>query len=374
MFKKIKGQDKAIEVLKRALEQNKVANSYLFYGPEGVGKFTTALYMGMAINCHSVLEKRPCGVCPSCKKFLSFSHPDLIYVFPFPKESGKSDITIDGEIKSDKTLQEYEAYIANKIKTPWKEYFFSKNIGIRIASIRMLEHRIQLSPNEGNYKICIIEHADAMTIQAANAFLKTLEEPPEDTIIILTTSKPNSLLPTIISRCQQLPFYPITRNKIEEELLGFETLEIFEAKMLARVSSGNMEKALRLMESGKIEIREQTLQFIDFVLNNNDLKFIELSNQFRTSKNLTKLQEIISQLIIWLSDIAYYKHQQSEITNLDKTEILEALFERNQEVEDYAPELINFMEEMLLRLNGHVNPQLVIIEIYNRFTDIFVKK
>ncbi|MDP8204339.1 MAG: DNA polymerase III subunit delta' [Candidatus Tenebribacter mawsonii] len=371
MFNKIIGQDKAVEVLKRALIQNKVANSYLFYGPEGVGKFTTALYLGMAINCHSVLETRPCGICPSCKKFLSFSHPDLIYVFPFPKETNKPDISIEGEIKVEKILNEYKAYIDNKISTPWKEYFFSKNIGIRIASIRMLEHRVQLSPNEGNYKICIIEHADQMNIKAANAFLKTLEEPPEDTIIILTTSKPNSLLPTIISRCQQLPFHPISKNKIEEKLLDFETLEMFEAKMLARISNGNMEKALRLMEGGKIEVREQTLQFLNYIINKNDLKFIELSTQFRTSKNLTKLQEMISQLIIWMSDLAYFKHQQSEITNLDKTEILEELYDRNQEVEDYAPELINFMEEMLQRLNGHVNPQLVIIEIYNRFTDIF---
>ncbi len=373
MFNKIKGQDRAIDVLQRAIKQNKVANSYLFYGPEGVGKFTTALYLGMAMNCHSTLDKRPCGVCPSCKKFLSFTHPDFLYIFPFPKEAGKSDVTVDGEIRSDKTLQEYEEYVQNKINTPWKEYFFSKNIGIRIASIRMLEHRIQLSPNEGNYKVCIIEHADTMTVQAANAFLKTLEEPPEDTIIILTTSKPNSLLPTIISRCQQLTFHPVPKNKIEEKLLSYETLEIFEAKMLARISNGNMEKALRLMEGGKIEVREQTLQFINYVINKNDLKFIELSNQFRTSKNLTKLQEMISQLIIWLSDLAYFKHQQSEITNLDKTEILEVLYERNPDVEDYAPELINFMEEMLHRLDGHVNSQLVIIEIYNRFTNIFCR-
>lgn len=373
MFSKIKGQSKAIEILQRALRQGKVANSYLFYGPEGVGKFTTALYLGMAMNCHSTLDKRPCGICISCKKFLSFSHPDLLYIFPFPKESKKPDISIEGEIKVEKILSEYKDYIDNKINTPWKEYFFSKNIGIRIASIRMLEHRIQLSPNEGNYKICIIEHANMMTVQAANAFLKTLEEPPEDTIIILTTSKPNSLLPTILSRCQQIPFYPVPKNKIEEELLKYETLEIFEAKMLARISNGNMEKALRLMEGGKIEVREQTLQFLNFVINKNNLKFIELSNQFRTSKNLTKLQEMISQLIIWLSDLAYFKHQQSEITNLDKTEILEILYERNPNVEDYAPELINFMEEMLQRLNGHVNPQLVIIEIYNRFIDIFCR-
>jgi DNA polymerase III subunit delta' len=371
MFNKIEGQDKAIDILQRALKQNKVANSYLFYGPEGVGKFTTALYLGMAMNCLATLDKRPCGVCPSCKKFLSFSHPDLIYVFPFPKESPQNDISVTGEIKTEKFLEEYKAYIEHKIKTPWKEFFFSKNIGIRIASIRMLEHRIQLTPNEGAYKICVVEDADQMNIKAANAFLKTLEEPPEDTIIILTTSKPNSLLPTIISRCQQIQFYPVSKNKIEKKLLSYETLEIFEAKMLARISNGNMEKALRLMEGEKIEVREQTLQFLNFVISNNDLKFIELSNQFRTSKNLTKLQEIISQLIIWLSDIIYFTHQQSEITNLDKTEILEILYERNPNVEDYAPELINFMEEMLQRLNGHVNPQLVIIEIYNRFTNIF---
>ena len=238
----------------------------------------------------------------------------------------------------------------------------------------MLEHRIKLSPNEGNFKVCIIEQADKMTIQASNAFLKTLEEPPEDTIIILTTSKPNSLLPTIISRCQQLPFYPIPKNKIEEMLLSHEAIDIYEAKLLARISNGNMAKALRLMDGGRIEVREQTLQFINYVLNNNDLKFLELSNQFRTSKNLTQLQEIISQLIIWLSDLIYFKHQQSEITNLDKTEILEILYTRNPNVENYAPELINFMEEMLQRLNGHVNPQLVIIEIYNRFTNTFVRR
>jgi len=371
MFKKIKGQDKALDILQRALAQSKVANSYLFYGPEGVGKFTTALYLGMAMNCHSTLDKRPCGVCPSCTKFLSFTHPDLIYIFPFPQEKNKSDISVDGEIRTEKTLIEYKEYIQNKIETPWKKYFFSKNIGIRIASIRMLEHRILLSPTEGSFKICIIEDAETMTIQAANAFLKTLEEPPEDTIIILTTSRPNSLLPTIISRCQKLTFYPITKNKIEEKLLKQQTLEVFEAKMIARISNGNMEKALRLMEGGKIEIREHSLQFLNYVLTKDDLKFIEFSNQFRTSKNLTKLQELISQLIIWMSDLAYYKHQQSEITNLDKTEILEILYTRNPQVEDYAPELINFMEEMLQRLSGHVNSQLVIIKIYNRFINTF---
>jgi DNA polymerase-3 subunit delta' len=371
MYNKIKGQDKVISILKRAMENDKIANTYLFYGPDGIGKFTTALYFGMALNCHATLDKRPCGACSSCQKFLTFSHPDLIYVFPFPKEANKADISVEGEIKTEKILEEYKAYIENKIKTPWKEFFFSKNIGIRIASIRMLEHRIQLTPNEGTYKICIIEDADQMTTQAANAFLKTLEEPPPDTIIILTTSRPNSLLPTITSRCQQIPFVPIARKLIEQKLEENKSLENIEAKMYARIANGNMEKGLRLVEEGRIETREQTVEFLHILINQNDLRFLDFVIRYRSSKMLNKLTEMILHLIIWISDISYFKHAHSEIVNLDKTDMIETLYQKNPDVDEYASDLINFLEEMLRRLQGHVNQQLVLIAIYNRLSKTF---
>ncbi len=371
MFSKIKGQDKAIEILQRAIEQDKIANSYLFFGPEGVGKFTTALYFGMALNCHATLDKRPCGVCASCKKFLTFSHPDFLFIFPFPKDPNKPDISIDREIKSEKILEEYKAYIDNKIETPWKEFFFPKNVGIRIASIRMLEHRIQLSPNEGNYKICIIENAEEMTTQAANAFLKTLEEPPEDTIIILTTSKPSSLLPTIVSRCQKINFFPVPRELIEKKLEENKSLENIEAKMYARIANGNMEKGLRLVEEGRIESREQTVELLRILITQNDLQFLDFVNRYRTSKTQSKLAEIISHLIIWISDISYFQNYPTEIINLDKTDMLETLYQSNTNVDEYASDLINFLEEMLLKLEGHVNPQLILIEIYNKLSKTF---
>ncbi len=371
MFNKIKGQDKAISILKRAMENDKIANTYLFYGPDGIGKFTTALYFGMALNCHATLDKRPCGACSSCKKSLTFSHPDLIYVFPFPKETNKPDISIDREIKSEKILEEYTNYIENKIKTPWKEFFFTKNTGIRIASIRMLEHRIQLTPNEGTYKICIIEDADQMTTQAANAFLKTLEEPPSDTIIILTSSRPNSLLPTITSRCQQIPFVPIARKLIEQKLEENKSLENIEAKMYARIANGNMEKGLRLVEEGRIETREQTVEFLHILINQNDLSFLDFVSRYRSSKMLNKLTEMILHLIIWISDISYFKHAHSEIVNLDKTDMIETLYQKNSDVDEYASDLINFLEEMLRKIDGHVNQQLVLIAIYNRLSKTF---
>ncbi|RLD53919.1 MAG: DNA polymerase III subunit delta' [Bacteroidetes bacterium] len=367
MFKKIKGQEKAILILERSIKQNKIAQSYLFYGPDGVGKFTTALYFGMAINCHSIIDKRPCGVCNSCKKFLSFSHPDLVYIFPTPK----LDISLDGEIKSNAILVEYNNYLENKKKTPWKEFFFSQNIGIRIGSIRMLEHRINLSPNEAVTKIYIIENADMMTRQAANAFLKTLEEPPRDTVIILTTSKPNSLLPTILSRCQKISFSAIPKNIIEKELRNTEIVGHFEAKIYARIANGSMEKALRLVEEGLIKSREETIKFLKIILNKNDLHFLEFVNHYKTSKNQTKLVEIISHLILWVSDISYYKNYPDDLINLDQTDLLEILYHNNPKIDEYAPELIEFLEEMIQRLAGYVNPQLILTEIYHRLCSIF---
>ena len=374
MFKNILGQEKAISILTRAIENDKLANSYLFFGPDGVGKYTTALYFGMAINCHSRQEKMPCGICPSCKKFLSYTHPDFLYVFPFPLESNKPDISEVGEIRSTKTLEEYKDYIEKKINTPWRNFEFSKNVGIRIASIRMLEHKINLTPNEAIYKIFIVEDADQMTPQASNAFLKTLEEPPADTIIILTTSKPNSLLPTIISRCQQIPFRSIPKHVIEQRFEENKFLDEVEAKIYARIANGSMEKALCLAEEGRLQSRDQTIDLLKMVIAGNDVAFIDFSTQFRSTKSQSTLVEVISHLIIWISDISYFQHYPQEIINMDKTDMLETLYRLNPAVDEYASEFVVFLEEMLQRLDGHVNQQLIIIEIYNRLTKIFQQR
>lgn len=370
MFDKIKGQNRAIGILKNALSQNRVAHSYLFYGPDGVGKLTTALYFGMAINCQSDEADRPCGHCNSCKKFLAFSHPDFNFIFPFPNMP-RSDISVDGEIKSDQLIEAYQDYIQNKIKAPWQEFHFTKNVGIRISSIRMLEHRINLSPNEAKKKIYIIEHAELMNRQAANAFLKTLEEPPMDTIIILTTSKLNSLLPTILSRCQKIPFNIIPRKIIEAELTKSGATEKIAAKMFARIANGSMAKAMRLAESGELADREETIELLEIVASGQDVRFIDFVQRYKSAKTQSLLKNIISNLLIWIADIAYFKLDQKEIVNLDQIELIEKLYQKNPAVEDYSGKLVEFFETMLYRLEGHVNPQLIITGVYNKLRSIF---
>ena len=367
MFKKIIGQSRATGILKRAVDTDKTANSYLFFGPDGVGKFTAALYFGMAVNCSAVHEKRPCGICPSCKKFLGFSHPDFIFLFPTPNW----EMSTDGSLKKEKFLKEYEEYISNKIKTPWKEFLFTGNIEIRINSIRMLERRINLSPNEAIHKICIIENAEMMNINTANAFLKTLEEPPDDTIIILTSSNPNALLPTILSRCQKIPFSAIHKKFLEKELEDKRFIENYAAKMFARIANGSMEKALRLADEGVIEEREKVIRFIKIILEQNDLEFMNFANHYRTAKTKTELKEVISHLKFWLTDISYLQNSPEDLINLDKTEIIEKLYNLNSNTEDYVLETITFLDEMLFKLKRNVNPMLLLIEIYNRSKKIF---
>lgn len=370
MYSLIKGQERAISILTNALKQSRIAQSYLFYGPEGIGKMTTALYFGMAINCTSEDREKPCGECNSCRKFLNFSHPDFNYVFPFPNPP-RSDISVDGEIKSEQAIEEYKAYIENKKTHPWREYFFSKNIGIRISSIRMLEHRINLSANEAKKKIYIIEHAELMNRQASNAFLKTLEEPPVDTVIILTTSKLNSLLPTILSRCQKVPFNPVPRKLIEAELTKSGGTDQMTAKMFARIANGNMAKALDLAESGELAAREETIELLDIIAKREDLKFIDYVQRYKSSKTASILKQILTNLIIWIADITYFKLQPDEIVNLDQTSLIEKLYLMNECIDEEAGELIDFIEEMKYKLDGHVNPQLILTGVYSRLLKTF---
>ncbi len=367
MFEKIKGQDQVANLLKLAVSKNRIAQAYLFQGPDGVGKFTTAFYFGMALNCLSIPDKRPCGVCPSCKKYFSFSHPDFTYVFP----TVNLELSRDGEIKSKKALDEYQAYIKNKIKTPWKEFFFSAKTEIRIASIRLLEHKISLTPSEGTYKVYIIEDSDKMNKRAANAFLKTLEEPPVDTVIILTSSKPESLLPTIISRCQRINFKSVSRKLIENELVEHRHIDPIEAKTYARIASGNMEKALRLAKEGKISSRQETIELLELIIAGDDLKFLVFADRFRFSRNRNILADIISHLTIWFSDVIYYKNIPDDIVNLDHKDLLEKLYQNSRDLEESASAILLYLEELQLKLGGNVNPYLLITGVYNRLKDIF---
>ncbi len=208
-FNKVRGQELAVGLLKRAIEEKRLAHAYLFIGPEGVGKSLLAGIFAQALNCESG-GADPCGSaadeCVSCKKIEAVNHPDVIRLTNrlFKKRASDESNKGDGLIHPN-TID------ANK-----------KSEQISIDQIRFVQKALSLKPSEGKVKVCIIEGADQMSEDAANSLLKTLEEPPKDAVIILLASNMSKLMPTIISRCQKIGFLPLRKavEALEEDALS----------------------------------------------------------------------------------------------------------------------------------------------------------
>ena len=206
-FANIKGQDGVIKRFRNAVKNDRLASAYIFAGPEGVGKLLFARELAKYLFCESGAGDS-CGICPSCRKTSSAAHPDLSIIATAPHE---------------------------------KE--------IKIEHIRELQKQLYLKPLEGNKKIFIINDAHKLNESSANCFLKSFEEPPRDSIIILITHNLSKILATIQSRAVIVHFRPIDDEIIKETLATDMKLGSRDASFIAAVSAGSLSRALTLAGS-----------------------------------------------------------------------------------------------------------------------------
>ncbi|MDY0151300.1 MAG: DNA polymerase III subunit delta' [Candidatus Cloacimonas sp.] len=361
MFRNIKGQDHTIDLLRKAIENRRISQAYLFHGSDGVGKFMTALYFGMAVNCYATSELKPCGVCASCHKFLMLEHPDLIYIFPTPN----LELSTDGEIKKTDMLKQYQAYIQNKINTPWQDYFFKESTEIRKESITLLIKRLELSIHEANYRIVIIENADQLNLATANAFLKTLEEPPDNTVIMLITERLPMILPTILSRTQPVYFKPLSRGVVEEILTTKFEIANAIARTAARISAGNLKTAIRIASDSNSVSRDWAFELFRQAAKGDDLAFIALLEKNKELLNKDQLGDLLKYMRIIAGDLALLTISQTiEITNVDKLEMLAQISSSSPNLDDKLHDYLLFLEDLNRKLKGNVNQNLIMINLF----------
>jgi DNA polymerase III subunit delta' len=270
------GQEYAIQTFNNALDKDKISHAYIISGPDGVGKSNFALSMAAAILCKG--EKRPCNKCSSCTKIEHKNHPDL-------------------------------RILENKGKT------------IGVDDIRNLIDEIYTKPYEGDKKIAIIKEAHSITLYGQNAILKTLEEPPGHTVIIMLTENINAILETIKSRCQIISLGRVSIDKIKN-FLKDRGIEDDKAGLAAEFSDGIVGNALKALDEKFLNLKKEVIERAQRIVRSDAMEAFELVDFFIKNKN--DIDEILDILTIWFRDIMLLKLVKNEklIINKDCHEML----------------------------------------------------
>lgn len=309
-FKGIKGQDKAIEILRRSVENGRVGHAYIFLGPAGVGKFTTALAFAQALNCPAAKGGEACGECPSCRKILKSNHPDVFAVRP----------------EKDST-------------------------SIKIEQMRELIRALGLKPYEGKKKVYIIDGAEAMTPETSNALLKTLEEPPPDSVLILVAENLDNLFSTVVSRSQVVRFFPLSADDVSEILVKEYGVDQERAGVLACLSSGRLGEALRYSEG---KLFDKRARLIDSLINKDffDSDFEGVSRD--------EMRLFLEMMLTWFRDILVYKElgPDASLINVDRKDAIGK--EAADSSSGYLCDAIRRIIETLSYLDQNANQKLAI--------------
>lgn len=271
----VQGQARAVEALRSAIRSNTVHHAYLFAGPEGVGKELAATGFVQALLC-SEAPSEGCGMCSVCQRVLRRNHPDVTWLMPDAEQverglAGRSDF--DG--------------------TPSRE--------VRVEQIRKLQERLSLHALEAPRKVALVCSAEQMNVQAQNAFLKTLEEPPRDTTLILIASAPDKLLPTIRSRCSKVHFGPLTPELIAERISTDRKLDPVTARTVALLAGGSLSRARSLDVEGLARRSEVIARFEEASASGirGVLRFAE---EFGASRD--DAEDALDILLLWTRDLA----------------------------------------------------------------------
>lgn len=251
-FKSIIGQEAVKKKLLTSAHENRVAHTQLFLGPEGCGSMAIAIAFVQYVNCLSKTEEDSCGICPSCIKYQKFSHPDLHLYFPTTTNN-----KVKKDAKSQLFIQEWREYLESCGAYPTQKGWYEKlGVGNKQGTIYTrdasdITHEISLKPYEAGYKSFIIWMPEKMHESASNKLLKTFEEPPDKTLIILIGERYELLLPTVRSRAQLVKVPKLKDDAVAEALFTKTEATEEEAIIIARQSNGNWNLALDVYENAE---------------------------------------------------------------------------------------------------------------------------
>lgn len=316
-FKDVVGHRDIISYIQNAVTQNSVSHAYILNGERGSGKKLLANLFAMTLQCEAK-GPEPCNSCHSCKQAESGNHPDIIHVT------------------------------------------HEKPNTIQVDDIReQINHTVDIKPYQGPYKIYIIDHADLMTVQAQNALLKTLEEPPAYAVILLLTENAETLLPTINSRCVMLKLRNIKDQLIKKYLMEILMVPDYKAEMCTAFAQGNMGRAIMLAHSDHFnELKEDAVQLLKYI---HEMELDEvIAAVHNASKYKLDIEDFLNIIMAWYRDVLMYKATKDldKVIFKDQTEYI-----KNQaRVSSYEgiEKILDSLEKAKARIKANVNFELAL--------------
>ncbi len=316
-FSKIIGHEKIKEYFQNAITMDKVSHAYILNGADKSGKMMLAEAFATALQCEKG-EASACGECHSCKQAESKNQPDIIYVsHEKPNTLGVDDIR------------------------------------------KQVNDDIVLKPYSSRYKVYIIDEAEKMNIQAQNALLKTIEEPPAYAVIILLTTNADGFLPTILSRCVRLDLKAVPDKEIRQFLMKEKQVPDYQADICVAFAQGNVGKAVQLAGSDNFnEMKNSALQLIK------RLDDIDLYEMTQAVKQITEYKLEISDyfdiMLIWYRDVLLYKATADANKLVFQDEVYNIKKEASKCSYEGVENIIEALDKAKIRLRANVNFELLI--------------
>ncbi|MGH9870953.1 MAG: ATP-binding protein [Pyrinomonadaceae bacterium] len=330
MFDQLTGNERVKSLLRRMLEARRVPGAMLFTGEDGIGKKLFALEIARALNCRAPQGGEGCGQCPACKRIAKFNYPQSI-----DSDDWKGIIWTDhpdvGMVVAPKRV-------------------------LLVDQMRAIEREANYRPYEGKARVFLIEEAEKLNEQAENALLKVLEEPPHTSHIVLLTSRPGMLLPTIHSRCQMIRFSPLSPQEIETHLLQNKIAGAVEARIRARVARGSLGRAIETEFDEYLEMRKAMLRVLQALAVSDDrIQLLRSAEEFNDARHKDEYEsrlDILEALIrdAWM--LALHAPKESAV-NEDLLPELRKISERldGQRPAGWISQIEELREQLIVNIN-----------------------
>jgi DNA polymerase III subunit delta' len=373
------GQERVKSILQKSIVEGRVSHAYLFWGIEGIGKEALAIEFAKTVNCLKPIingdKIDACGICSACLKSNVFQHPNIKLIFSIPTgkaSDSKNDNPLGnlsdeqiGKIQEQTELKSHDYY--HKIEIPKANH-------ILVSQIREIKRNLSLGAAQQGRRVVLVFRAEEMNKESANAFLKTLEEPHEGITIIITTSRIELLMQTIISRCQQVYCEPLYDSAISDVLISRTGIDETNARLAATFAQGSFTAALEFLNQDMSLLRESVINTFRSSLKKKIYRHELIENLEKISVfNDKRIAEyFIRILILWLRDsyTLINTNNTDSLINKDQSEMLGRFAEKFSDRN--IPGVIYLLENSIHQIYKNVQLQLVFLSLFIRLRGILL--